>query len=351
MDYESEQAMELEALQAIFPDDLEEFEGNTPADWPQQHGKMWAVNINPSAEVGADDEDAEPELQMQLVFAHTPTYPDEPPCIRLRSVRGLGDAELAEATAELQQHIADSMGMAMIYNLVTAAQEWLAAAAQAGLAGGASHRGAVPAGECSSTGLGQGGQQLRSVRGLGDAELAEATAELQQHIADSMGMAMIYNLVTAAQEWLAARLAAGPAGSGLDPEAEERRKRDEAEAARAAARAHGTPVTAELFEAWRKKFEAEQALAKVQLGEGSKAAADGAAAGRMSGKAWFLAQMAAGKVVSESSEEEDGEEDGEEDAYEGDGEEELLDDDEDEDIDYEDDDDDGLLDEYLASKA
>lgn len=266
--------MELEALQAIFPDDLEEFEGNTPADWPQQHGKMWAVNINPSAEVGADDEDAEPELQMQLVFAHTPTYPDEPPCIRLRSVRGLGDAELAEATAELQQHIADSMGMAMIYNLVTAAQEWLAA-----------------------------------------------------------------------------RLAAGPAGSGLDPEAEERRKRDEAEAARAAARAHGTPVTAELFEAWRKKFEADQALAKVQLGEGSKAAADGAAAGRMSGKAWFLAQMAAGKVVSESSEEEDGEEDGEEDAYKGDGEEELLDDDEDEDIDYEDDDDDGLLDEYLASKA
>ena len=53
MDYGSEQAMELEALQAIFPDDLEEFEGNTPADWPQQHGKMWAVNINPSAEVRA----------------------------------------------------------------------------------------------------------------------------------------------------------------------------------------------------------------------------------------------------------------------------------------------------------
>jgi hypothetical protein len=77
-------------------------------------------------QVGDDDEDAEPELQAQLVFAHTPTYPDEAPCIRLRSLRGLGDAELAEATGELQQHIADSMGMAMIYNLVTAAQEWLA---------------------------------------------------------------------------------------------------------------------------------------------------------------------------------------------------------------------------------
>jgi hypothetical protein len=83
-------------------------------------------NASPHAQVGDDDEDAEPELQAQLVFAHTPSYPDEAPCMRLRSVRGLGDAELAEATAELQQHIADSMGMAMIYNLVTAAQEWLA---------------------------------------------------------------------------------------------------------------------------------------------------------------------------------------------------------------------------------
>jgi hypothetical protein len=105
----------------------------------------------------------------------------------------------------------------------------------------------------------------------------------------------------------AARLAAGPAGSALDPEAEERRKRDEEEAARAAARAHGHPVTTEAFEAWRKKFEAEQALAKAQLSDGSKGG-DGAAAGRVTGKAWFLAQMAAGKVSS-SEEEEDGEED------------------------------------------
>eukprot|EP00882_Tetradesmus_deserticola_P005560 GHRQ01005854.1.p1 GENE.GHRQ01005854.1~~GHRQ01005854.1.p1 ORF type:complete len:278 (+),score=143.46 GHRQ01005854.1:87-920(+) len=276
MDYEAEQAMELEALQAIFPDDIEEYEGSAPADWPP-HGKVWAVNINPSAEVGADDEDAEPELAMQLVFAHTPSYPDEAPCMRLRSVRGLGDAELAEATAELQQHIADSMGMAMIYNLVTAAQEWLAA-----------------------------------------------------------------------------HLAAGPAGSALDPEAEERRKRDEEEAARAAARAHGHPVTIESFEAWRRKFEAEQALARAQLGEGGKGG-EAAAAGRVTGKAWFLAQMAAGKG---SSSEEEEEEDVDDDDVDGEGgadkeqgdddEDELVD--EDEDVDYEDDDDEGLLDEYLVSK-
>lgn len=44
---------------------------------------------------------------------------------------------------------------------------------------------------------------------------------------DSIGMAMIYNLVTAAQEWLAARVAAGPSGSGLDPEVEAKRRREE----------------------------------------------------------------------------------------------------------------------------
>jgi hypothetical protein len=55
-------------------------------------------------EVDEDPED-EPELQMQLVWAHTATYPDEPPSIRLRSVKGLGDNDLQEATDELQRHI------------------------------------------------------------------------------------------------------------------------------------------------------------------------------------------------------------------------------------------------------
>lgn len=61
-------------------------------------------------EVDKDPED-EPELQMQLVWAHTATYPDEPPSIRLRSVKGLGDNDLQEATDELQRHIQVGVGM------------------------------------------------------------------------------------------------------------------------------------------------------------------------------------------------------------------------------------------------
>lgn len=52
MDYEGEQAMELEALEAIFPDDLEEFEGNVPDGWTK-HGKVYSIDINPAAEVAA----------------------------------------------------------------------------------------------------------------------------------------------------------------------------------------------------------------------------------------------------------------------------------------------------------
>ena len=65
----------------------------------------------------------------------------------------------------------------------------------------------------------------------------------------NLGMAMIYTLYTAAQEWLTTRAAEAPtaAGAGTDPDAERRRALEAEEAARAAARAHGTPVTIEAF--------------------------------------------------------------------------------------------------------
>eukprot|EP00879_Flechtneria_rotunda_P005620 GHRR01005916.1.p1 GENE.GHRR01005916.1~~GHRR01005916.1.p1 ORF type:complete len:275 (+),score=108.70 GHRR01005916.1:394-1218(+) len=272
MDYEAEQAMELEALEAIFPDDLEEFEGNLPDGWTK-HGKAYSININPSAEVVEDgDADEEPELQMQLVFAHTPSYPDEPPSIRLRSIQGLSDGDLQEATGELQRHIEESLGMAMIYNLVTAAQEWLAA-----------------------------------------------------------------------------RIASGPSAAGVvDPEAEEKRRREEEEQQRAAARAHGTPVTIEAFNAWRKQFEAEQ---QAKLGDSSGSKGDGVQGVRLTGKQWFLQQAAAGRDEAASGSEgaeENEDSDGAGETYQG-----GLDEDEDEDIDFNDDDDDDeqFLEEYLDNKT
>jgi hypothetical protein len=168
-----------------------------------------------------------------------------------------------------------------------------------------------------------------------------------------MGMAMIYNLVTAAQEWLSTRQPAAAAGAG-DEEAEAKRKRDEEEAKRAAARAHGTPVTLEAFMAWKRTFEAEKAAEKAQQLENSKTAED-LKLQRLTGRQWFQKEEAAGAVESSDEDAVSSETEIDEEELSSDERrqpENEYADDEDEDFDYTDDsdDDEAMLDEYLASK-
>lgn len=122
MDYASEQEMELEALQAILMDDLVVYDGNLPDGWAAT-GETYKVVIDP-----ADDgvgEEVEYPVKAELLFAHTARYPEEPPSIKLRSVMGLSDADLAEASGVLHAEVEANLGMAMIYTLIGAAKEWL----------------------------------------------------------------------------------------------------------------------------------------------------------------------------------------------------------------------------------
>ncbi len=102
-------------------DDMEEFDGTTPSGWGDAK-QIYKVRIRPLDDAGDDDDDMQPA--MELLFAHTPSYPDEAPLFKLRSVRGLSDAEIASANALLQEQVEANLGMAMIYTLVSAAQEW-----------------------------------------------------------------------------------------------------------------------------------------------------------------------------------------------------------------------------------
>lgn len=52
-------------------------------------------------------------------------HADEPPCLRLRAVRGLSDADLAVGRAFLMDQVQKNLGMSMIFTLVGAAKEWL----------------------------------------------------------------------------------------------------------------------------------------------------------------------------------------------------------------------------------
>jgi hypothetical protein len=59
--------------------------------------------------------------------------PDEPPCLRLRAVRGLSDADLAAGKAFLMDQVMENLGMAMIFTLVGAAKEWLRSKLEPGM--------------------------------------------------------------------------------------------------------------------------------------------------------------------------------------------------------------------------
>ncbi len=61
----------------------------------------------------------------EVVFSHTSSYPDEPPLLRARSVRGLSDADVAALQAVLAAQVEENLGMPMIYQIITAAQDWM----------------------------------------------------------------------------------------------------------------------------------------------------------------------------------------------------------------------------------
>lgn len=72
-DYASEQAMEIEALEAILMDDLEIFVGTQPDGW-MAVGETYKVLIDPTEE-GDEPPPPEEEKLAELIFAHTAQYP------------------------------------------------------------------------------------------------------------------------------------------------------------------------------------------------------------------------------------------------------------------------------------
>ncbi|ONM41408.1 Ubiquitin-conjugating enzyme family protein [Zea mays] len=71
------------------------------------------------------DESAYVPVQLALIFAHTEKYPDEPPVLNVKSVRGIKPHDLASLKEKLQREATENLGMAMVYTLVSSAKEWL----------------------------------------------------------------------------------------------------------------------------------------------------------------------------------------------------------------------------------
>ena len=112
-DYEEEQSMELEALEAIYGDDY------VPSS--SGSGREGAVQLVPLPGEGEEEN----HVALTLSFLFPETYPDVVPEITLESQRGLKEDALNELRAKLKGEAEESVGMPMIFNLAESAKEWL----------------------------------------------------------------------------------------------------------------------------------------------------------------------------------------------------------------------------------
>ncbi|XP_022992361.1 RWD domain-containing protein 1-like isoform X1 [Cucurbita maxima] len=71
------------------------------------------------------DESTTMPVQLGLIFSHTEKYPDEPPLLNVKSIRGIPVEDLKILREKLQQEASENLGMAMVYTLVTSSKEWL----------------------------------------------------------------------------------------------------------------------------------------------------------------------------------------------------------------------------------
>ncbi|KAK8645939.1 hypothetical protein V6N13_119743 [Hibiscus sabdariffa] len=237
-DHAQEQEMEIEALEAILMDEFKEI--HSAESGLSTSNRCFQITVSPQDE----DTDQPTPVQLALVFSHTEKYPDEPPLLSVKSIRGIQSSDLKALKEKLEQEASESLGMAMIYTLVTSAKEWL------------------------------------SGRYCQDA--------------------------------------------GADNAEEEEARKDEVIVP------HGEPVTVDTFSAWRERFEAELALERAKLMPESALTAPKEK--KLTGRQWFESGRASTKgaaAIKEEYEEEDID----------------LDDD-----DFEDDEED-MLEHYLAEKS
>lgn len=109
-DFAAEQADELEALESIFPDELEVLEPNN-------------FQIRVGAEV-AEFEGRKFNVSFLLNFTYPEEYPDVIPVIALREVKGLDEAEVETLRGLLASEAEENIGMPVVFTLQSLALEW-----------------------------------------------------------------------------------------------------------------------------------------------------------------------------------------------------------------------------------
>ncbi|KAA8541710.1 hypothetical protein F0562_022862 [Nyssa sinensis] len=120
-DFMQDQEMEIEALEAILMDDFKEIHSSESG--LNTSNRCFQITLSPQDDEA--DESTLPPVQLALIFSHTENYPDEPPLLSVKSLRGIQAADLKILKEKLEQEASENLGMAMVYTLVTWAKEWL----------------------------------------------------------------------------------------------------------------------------------------------------------------------------------------------------------------------------------
>ncbi|KAL6996364.1 hypothetical protein U1Q18_006493 [Sarracenia purpurea var. burkii] len=116
-----EQEMEIEALEAILMDDFKEIHSSESG--LNTSNRCFQITLSPQDD-DADESTATP-VCLALIFSHTEKYPDEPPLLNVKSLKGIQAVDLKNLKEKLDQEASENLGMAMVYTLVTSAKEWL----------------------------------------------------------------------------------------------------------------------------------------------------------------------------------------------------------------------------------
>lgn len=115
-DYKEEQINEIEALESIYPDEIQ------VAETEPYHSFLVSVV--------SDEQYNEDPVSVMLGFTYTKTYPDEAPVMEIQSYENIEETHVEELLELMKQQVEENIGMVMIFTLVSAVQEQLHVIAQ-----------------------------------------------------------------------------------------------------------------------------------------------------------------------------------------------------------------------------
>uniref|UniRef100_A0A1E1XAL6 RWD domain-containing protein n=1 Tax=Amblyomma aureolatum TaxID=187763 RepID=A0A1E1XAL6_9ACAR len=112
-DFQEEQKNEIEALESIYPSELQIVERDP----------YHAFTIDIKADASEDPEDE--QMAVKLKFTYVPRYPEEGPLIEAAEYENMTEEDIDALMAVLKEQVQENLGMVMIFTLVSAATEWL----------------------------------------------------------------------------------------------------------------------------------------------------------------------------------------------------------------------------------